>query len=725
VLPNFTNIMSRDGAMERSTYLISLVLCFVIGFFMVSIIYINSTKETTTFMAKIVGLTLVSILLVVQAWGFYMAQEQDGEYNSLKIEKLFNVLDTGLAPKSVEYILRYPKGSEKIEFTRYPSITRLDLSLVEADFKNTIIFEDLQNLDVENYKEELLKYLQTTHPEFIGYKKSILNFVKEHPELKKQELKAELFSYLEGLNRATFIHANKISNFATEGFCKKLESFIKRSASSIKYFREPILQELKSCTWEESPENVALYRRNVYKHLRHFTPALSRHYRLSSHPYREQKHYIVFRFYDRFAQVLTEVGYSYTEYREEMHSVFKIQTFILLIAVIFITVFYPLFFKGSLLNPLRNLLQGVRKVNKGDLDLEIKVIFHDEIGFLSESFNSMVNSIRTARRELQDYAENLEEKVAERTREVEERMEEIKKLKVQQDGDYYLTSLLAKPLFLNANKSQSVKTEFLIYQKKQFEFRNRKADLGGDICVTGNVKLGNPDTEEFRRYTLAMNGDAMGKSMQGAGGSLVMGVVINSIMRRAADKGIIPNSPQEWLTKVYHEINGIFKAFNGTMVISCVIMLIDDETGEVFYFNAEHPFCVLYRNGDVRFIEKDMQLRKLGLDSEIEFQVYKYQLIPGDVIIMGSDGRDDIDMSPNEVIRTINEDTSLFLNHVRIGKGKLEQIKASILTTGSLIDDLSLLRLAFKESEVELGADEIELSNTDYIYEQCKLLLND
>ena len=35
---------------------------------------------------------------------------------------------------------------------------------------------------------------------------------------------------------------------------------------------------------------------------------------------------------------------------------------------------------------------------------------------------------------------------------------------------------------------------------------------------------------------MAMNADAMGKSMQGAGGSIVMGVAMNSIMSRSAAK---------------------------------------------------------------------------------------------------------------------------------------------------------------------------------------------
>ncbi|MCE9501363.1 MAG: SpoIIE family protein phosphatase, partial [Leptospira sp.] len=370
----------------------------------------------------------------------------------------------------------------------------------------------------------------------------------------------------------------------------------------------------------------------------------------------------------------------------------------------------------------------------------VPIKVQDEIGFLSGSFNSMVTSIREARRELQDYAENLEDKVKLRTKEVQEKMEEVHALKVQQDGDYFLTSLLTKPLFYNANKSGNVKTEFIIKQKKNFEFRDKKADLGGDLCITGNLKFGTSDN--FKRYTMAMNGDAMGKSMQGAGGSLVMGVVMNSIMARSAgNKRILSSSPEQWLTEIYHEIHGVFKSFNGSMVISCVVSIIDDETGEMWYFNAEHPFSVLYRDGKASFIEDDLKLRKLGLDSEIAFKVYKFQLMQGDVVILASDGRDDLDLTPDESIRTMNDDETLFLKRVEEGRGNISEIEKRIKEIGVITDDLSLLRIGFKEepdggSEIpELKADTeteetvlIDLDadeNVDSYYQEGKKLLKE
>ncbi|EMJ97828.1 MULTISPECIES: PP2C family protein-serine/threonine phosphatase [unclassified Leptospira] len=395
-------------------------------------------------------------------------------------------------------------------------------------------------------------------------------------------------------------------------------------------------------------------------------------------------------------QTRYEVGFAYVEFRQVIHDVARWLILIIFGTTIFILIAFPILLRVSLIHPLNNLLSGVEKVNHGDLNVNVPIKAMDEIGFLSLSFNSMVDSIRGAREQLQEHADHLEEKVEERTKEVQEKMEEVQRLKIQQDGDYFLTSLLAKPLFYNANKSSKVNTNFIIRQKKYFEFRNKQGELGGDICLTGNLRLGTPDN--YRKFTMAMNGDAMGKSMQGAGGSLVMGVVMNSIMARsAANKRILAKTPEEWLAETYTEVHSVFKSFDGTMVISATVILIDDDTGEMYYWNAEHPFSVLYRDGKASFIENTLELRKLGLDSEFEFKVKKFQLHPGDLIILASDGRDDLLLSEHNNKRVINEDENVFLDVVERSQGDIKTIEKNIRSIGEVIDDLSILRIGFQE----------------------------
>ncbi|MCC5816643.1 MAG: SpoIIE family protein phosphatase [Leptospira sp.] len=695
VIPNVFNVLSRDGIMERSTYLTSLVILFYFAFFLITIIFINTSVEKTTFMIKIVGISLVTVMLMLEQLALIYDQEKEDQYNRISLATIEKSIaskdynDTGIS-----FVLSSLPDSSGLSYPKYNQDLRLDLPMVKVDMENSRIYEELTRLEGKNFKNRTLAILSKTPDHFSGYKSDIISFLESNENLQDSDLKESLTKYYDKLNKQTFIASNKLSDIDDEVFCKRAISYL-NSEKKLVHFMNQLSSRMEDCNWDGRVVESSELKANVLKHFRYFKKTQTRHYRKNLD---NNQHFIAYMVYNPASKEIIEAGLPYVHYRIEMNRSSVKEMGLMLFALFILLFAFPLFFKLSLINPLNDLTSGVTQVNEGDLDVKVPIQVNDEIGFLAGSFNGMVASIKDARRQLEDYAENLELKVQERTKEVQDKMEEIQKLKVQQDGDYFLTSLLAKPLYYNANKSDFIKTDFFVHQKKQFEFRKKTGDLGGDISVTGNLKLGKPDN--FRRYTVAVNGDAMGKSMQGAGGSLVMGVVMNSIMARSAgNKRILNRTPEEWLIDVYEETNSVFKSFNGTMVISATIFMIDEETGECWYFNAEHPFTVLYRDGKASFIEKELLLRKLGLDSEIPFEVKKYQLLPGDTLIFGTDGRDDIDLTPNEPFRTINEDEEIFLKHVEDAKGDIYEIEKILLEKGELTDDLSLMRLDFQHDK--------------------------
>jgi HAMP domain-containing protein len=698
IIPSVFNVLSRDGLMERSTYLTSLVILFYIAFFLITVIFINTSTEKTTFMIKIVGISLVTVMLIFEQLAYIYDQEKEDQFNKISVSRIQKVLAAKTDDPGISYIIRYPKDSPGLVYTKYESAMRLDLPMIKVDMENSRINEEIRLLNPQGFRSRLKVLLESTPEEFAGYKDSILQYLDGNESLSDDDLKTAILEYFVTLNKATFVASNKLGDMSPELFCASAETYLTKT-KNILPFAEHILPRMKDCLWDGKEVQGSELKNQVLKYFRYFKPAETRHYRKNLN---NSEHYVAFMIYNAKDKTVDEVGLPYLDYRKEMNRSAQKEMALLFAALFVILVLFPFFFKLSLINPLNALLSGVGKVNEGDLDVRVPIFVRDEIGFLADNFNSMVSSIKEARRQLEDYAENLEQKVQIRTKEVQEKMEEVQKLKIQQDGDYFLTSLLAKPLYYNANKSEFIKTDFFVHQKKTFEFRKKVGDLGGDISVTGNLKLGKPDN--YRKYTVAINGDAMGKSMQGAGGSLVMGVVINSIMARSAgNKRILNRTPDEWLTDLYEECNSVFKSFNGTMVISATVFLIDDETGESWYFNAEHPFTVLYRDGKASFIEKELMLRKIGLDSEIPFEVKKFQLLPGDILIMGTDGRDDIDLTPDEEFRTINEDEEIFLRHVEECNADIYCIEKALKAKGELTDDISLLRLDFQPSEAPVN----------------------
>lgn len=184
-------------------------------------------------------------------------------------------------------------------------------------------------------------------------------------------------------------------------------------------------------------------------------------------------------------------------------------------------------------------------------------------------------------------------------------------------------------------------------------------------------------------------------------------------------------NPEDWLTDVYHEVDSVFKSFNGTMVISATVVLIEEKSGEMLYFNAEHPATILYRDGKASFIEQELLLRKLGQESEFKFKVYQYQLMPGDVVILGSDGRDDIDLTPEAEIRTINEDEFAILKIVEDTNANIFEFEDVLKAQGTITDDLSFLRLDFQPQSVSEEIQNIQEQPISSKFEEQELEIRD
>jgi hypothetical protein len=232
-----------------------------------------------------------------------------------------------------------------------------------------------------------------------------------------------------------------------------------------------------------------------------------------------------------------------------------------------------------------------------------------------------------------------------------------------------------------------------VKQKKKFKFRHRNSEIGGDLCMVHQIHL------KENLYTVFLNADAMGKSMQGAGGALVLGSVFESMVTRTQLSSEARDMyPERWLKNAFIELHKIFESFEGSMLISLVLGLVDERNGFMYYINAEHPFSVVYRNGKAIFIEEELLFRKLGTTGmQGMIHIPTFQLEPGDRLIAGSDGRDDIVLGTNSETgeRIINEDEGKFLTIVEEANGDLERIYELLESEGELSDDLSLISITY------------------------------
>ncbi len=100
------------------------------------------------------------------------------------------------------------------------------------------------------------------------------------------------------------------------------------------------------------------------------------------------------------------------EFRLHLHRLFAPLAGLILAASVLIAAGFPLLFYITLVNPLNALLRGVRRIEAGDYASSAPVQYTDEIGFLTRAFNALAA-------QLGDLIHTLEARVAARTAELD------------------------------------------------------------------------------------------------------------------------------------------------------------------------------------------------------------------------------------------------------------------------------------------------------------------
>jgi serine phosphatase RsbU (regulator of sigma subunit) len=342
---------------------------------------------------------------------------------------------------------------------------------------------------------------------------------------------------------------------------------------------------------------------------------------------------------------------------------------------------------------IQQIKKSLEEVSKSNFDEKLGMLSYDEFGELAIYINKIIDKLKELYYSLVYLNKNLEKKVEERTRELQESLQKIQELKTQQDADYFLTTLLLKPFvnsYINNNKiNQALEYDFFIKQKKEFSFKKTSGEIGGDYCCFDEIHLKN------KPYLFFINADAMGKSIQGAGGILVLGSMIQSALQRnkffKEDQML---SPEHWLRELFIQIHKTLETFQGTMFITAVLGLIDVESQSLYYMNADHPSPVLVRNREAFYLNPQNNLSKLGLTiGKKSLFVHTYQLQQEDILFIGSDGKDDIELPDG----TMNDNEFFFLDLLNQSNYTLNDIYKLIQLKGKIKDDLSLLKIEVLE----------------------------
>lgn len=354
----------------------------LLGFHLTFIlIYINHAKQPTSFMVKIVGFSLVTILFVMGNLGNVFIPFFKESYkvklpikSKSTLEFIYNS-QKSYAIQSTEFVPDSDLGEEVI-FIRRGGISEP----VDLPFSFPFFGKKYSSLQI--YREPFITLNTNTH-----------NFV--FPLLVKQPTLCGLcflypalnyskgdvfFKFSENQLVITWKDLEYNRNLNVED---KLSIQIKISASGDIYFsyiQIPEFQVFPQEIWSTNFDLIGLipgygYSDSMIDFLQEFPKS-----------YNEKQPLVAYFYYNAKA---------YIHYR--MFPLFLISIFV----SFYIILLFPIMFSHSLISPLNKLMRGIREVNRGKTNIYIKPQANDEIGFLTESFNRMVTSIRKAN-ELKD-----------------------------------------------------------------------------------------------------------------------------------------------------------------------------------------------------------------------------------------------------------------------------------------------------------------------------------
>lgn len=362
--------------------------------------------------------------------------------------------------------------------------------------------------------------------------------------------------------------------------------------------------------------------------------------------------------YDSYVlQVVTDNQQERELLKSEFIKFLKILVFFIFPLSLFIV-----FRARVLIKPIKNLSEKTKRIRQGNLSERIEISGATEIAELSANFNHMVE-------ELQESYRGLENKVKERTKEIEHQKKIIEeKQKEIVDSINYAKriqySLLAHKDFLE----EELKEHFVFFHPKDI--------VSGDFYWAAST--GSATNRKF--YIAAC--DSTGHGVPGAFMSLLNIGYLNEAIK---EKGI--EKPNEVLNFVRQRlIDNISKegqkdGFDG------ILLCIDQQTKKLSYAAANNAPLIVRKDG---YEELDADRMPVGMGERKEdFKLYEINYEKGDVLYLYTDGYADQFGGPkgkkykyrplNEMLQKISVDTmdtqiTALTGEFENWRGELEQV---------------------------------------------------
>jgi signal transduction histidine kinase/CheY-like chemotaxis protein len=152
-------------------------------------------------------------------------------------------------------------------------------------------------------------------------------------------------------------------------------------------------------------------------------------------------------------------------------------------AALLFGVFMAYVFRHNIASPIKRLTHVVEHITAGNLNAQAAIESQDEIGSLARAFNTMTRNVRTSQKKLEGYNYTLEQKVAQRTAELEKAMKDAQEAQMIAEH-----ASQAKSQFL-ANMSHELRTPLNAVIGYSEMLKEDAEDLGCPEFITDLDKI--------------------------------------------------------------------------------------------------------------------------------------------------------------------------------------------------------------------------------------------